>query len=263
LVMGILNITPDSFSDGGVFQTPVQAYDRTMAMVSQGADIVDIGGESSRPGAVPISVDEELARVIPVIQRIRAHSDILISIDTCKAAVMASAIAAGANFINDIRALQGDEALSVAATSQVPICLMHMQGLPTTMQLNPHYPSDIVNEINQFFSARIAACVDAGIALDQLILDPGLGFGKSVRHNSLIVKRLAEFKRHGLPLLLGASRKTFIGAIVDAPTTNRLAGGLAIALYAAMQGGKLIIRTHDVYETNQARCMLNAIITAN
>ncbi len=260
LIMGVLNVTPDSFSDAGLFMGPSAALLRAEAMIQQGADIIDIGGESSRPGASAISCAEELSRVIPVIECIRTKHDICLSIDTCKTEVMKAAVAAGASFINDINALQGIEALSVVAALEVPVCLMHMQGVPETMQNSPHYVADMVDEINLFFHQRIEACEQAGIMRDRLILDPGFGFGKSVRHNLCLLKRLPEFQQHALPLLLGVSRKSTLGAILQKDVMDRLSGGLAVAIYAALQGVS-IIRTHDVDETKQALQMLNAIVS--
>ena len=259
LVMGVLNITPNSFSDGGLFLDVSHAYLRAQEMMAQGADILDIGGESSQPGAEPITIAEELARVIPVIERIRATSDICISIDTHKVEVMEAAVAAGATLINDIRALTDVGALTIVARLKVPVCLMHMQGVPKSMQDSPFYTGDVVEEINRFFSQRIEACIQAGIACEHLILDPGFGFGKSVADNLRIVKKLGEFHQHHLPLLLGVSRKSTIGAVLQKTVLARLTGGIAIAVYAALQGVS-IIRTHDVDETNQALQMIHAIV---
>ncbi|HBI21088.1 MAG TPA: dihydropteroate synthase [Legionella sp.] len=256
--MGVLNRTPDSFSDGGHFLEQHQAMQRARMMIEQGADIIDVGGESSRPGAVEISCAEELARVIPIIEAIRSISDICISIDTRKALVMKAAVAAGASIINDIQALRGVDALSVAAQLDVPVCLMHMQGMPDSMQTSPHYASGILDEINLFFEQRIQACVQAGISRERLILDPGFGFGKSVEHNLTLLNGLAAFQRHGLPLLLGVSRKSTLGAITQKPVDERGPAGIAAAVFAATQGVQMI-RTHDVGETNQALQMLDAI----
>lgn len=261
LVMGILNVTPDSFSDGGFFFKRQDALHRVQTMIEQGADIIDVGGESSRPGAVEISCAEELDRVIPIIECIRSMSDVGISIDTRKAVVMKEAVAAGASLINDIHALQGADALSVVASLDVPVCLMHMQGLPDLMQANPHYDGCIVDAINCFFEQRIQACIHAGISPKRLILDPGFGFGKSVNHNLLLLKNLAAFQRHGLPLLLGVSRKSTLGAITKKTVDARMPAGIASAVFAACQGVR-IIRTHDVGETHQALQMLEAIVCA-
>ncbi len=245
--MGVLNITPNSFSDGGSFLEAGHAYQRAQEMIAQGADIIDIGGESTKPGAEPVSCADELARVIPVIERLRATSDVCISIDTYKAGVMEAAVTAGATMINDIKALTGVEALSVAARLRVPVCLMHMQGVPQSMQDNPHYTSDIVDEINGFFLQRIDACLHAGISREHLILDPGFGFGKSLSHNLCVVKRLGELQQHRLPLLLGVSRKSTIGAVLQKAVLARLSGGLALAIFAALQGVS-IIRTAKHYK---------------
>ena len=259
LIMGILNTTPDSFSDGGRFLNPEHAYQQAQMMIEHGADIIDIGGESTRPGAQRISCNEELDRVIPVIERIRATSDIAISIDTQKAHVMEAAIHAGACFINDINALQSKDALSTAARLKMPICLMHMQGEPDSMQVNPTYTNNVVDEINNFFIHRIHACEEAGILRKHIILDPGVGFGKSVEHNLLILNQLSAFQIHGLPILLGVSRKSTIGVIISKPVLERLSAGLATAVFAALQGVTMI-RTHDVAETKQALDMLDAIM---
>lgn len=259
LIMGVLNVTPDSFSDGGHFLETNHAYQRAQNMIEQGVDIIDIGGESAKPGAETISCAEELERVLPVIERIRRESDICISIDTCKAQVMQAAVAAGASIINDIQALTGTGALTVAAQLNVPVCLMHMKGTPSSMQDNPHYTHDVVEEVNDFFQQRIEACLQAGIRREHLILDPGFGFGKSVQHNLRIVKRLGEFRQHRLPLLLGVSRKSTIGAVLQKSVTERVLGGLATAVFSTLQGVS-IIRTHDVDETNQALQMVQAIL---
>ncbi len=259
LIMGILNVTPDSFSDGGRFLGVNAAYQQAQCLIEQGADIIDIGGESTKPGADDVSCLEELERVIPVIERIRAVSDVCISIDTCKAAVMKAAIAAGASFINDIKALTAEGALQVAAELEVPVCLMHMQGVPKSMQENPYYANDVVDHINQFFQQRIKACLDVGMSRENLMVDPGFGFGKSVQHNLDIVKRLVEFKQHGLPVLLGVSRKSTIGAILQKPALERLVGGIALEVVAALQGVS-IIRTHDADATNQALQMVDALV---
>jgi len=258
LIMGILNVTPDSFSDGGRYMEPSEALRQAEGMISHGADIIDIGGESSRPGAVSVSMDEELSRVIPVIERIRQNSDICISIDTCKADVMHAAVEAGASFINDITALRGEGALAMAVSLDVPVCLMHMLGSPLFMQDNPGYVNNVVDEINQFFHQRIETCIKAGMARERLIIDPGFGFGKSTQDNLMIIRRLADVQRHNLPILLGVSRKSTIGVVLQNPVSQRLIGGIAIAIFAALQGVALI-RTHDVDETNQALRMLDSV----
>ncbi len=259
LLMGVLNITPDSFSDGGHFTELGQAVLRAQELIAQGADIIDIGGESTKPGATVVSCAEELQRVIPVIEHIRDLSDICISIDTSKAEVMEAAVTAGASMINDVRALMAPGAMDVAVRSNVPVVLMHMQGLPGSMQEAPHYTTDVIDEINSFFSQRIAACLQAGLSREQLILDPGFGFGKLVSHNLSIVKNLSEFQRHQLPLLLGVSRKSTIGEVLQRAVSARLSGSIATTVFAALQGAS-IIRTHDVDETNQALMIVDAIV---
>lgn len=263
LIMGVLNFTPDSFSDGGqYYNAPEKAVARAQQMIAEGADIIDIGGESSRPGALPVSSAEELARVIPLIKALRAESDVCISIDTTKADVMANAVAAGASMINDISALAGDESLETAAGLGVPVCLMHMQGRPESMQNNPYYSGSVVDEVNLFFQQRVECCLAAGIKTKHLILDPGFGFGKTPEHNLFMVKRLAAFRQHNLPLMLGASRKSTLGYLTGKPVNQRLASGLAIALFAMLQGVG-IIRTHDIAETYQALLTMQAINQAD
>jgi len=248
VIMGILNVTPDSFSDGGQFIDPVAALNQAMQLLNDGAQIIDIGGESTRPGAPDVSLEDELARVIPAIKVIREHSDCIISIDTSKAMVMEQALLAGADIINDVRALQGEGALEVVAKhSDVAICLMHMQGQPRSMQSAPHY-DDLFSEINTFFTQRINACETAEIKREQLILDPGFGFGKTLSHNYQILAQFNDFNQFGLPLLAGLSRKSMIGNLLNRDTSERLAGSLAGALIAAQNGAK-IIRVHDVKET--------------
>jgi dihydropteroate synthase len=260
--MGVLNITPNSFSDGGIFLDIDQAYQRAQDMMAQGVDIIDIGGESSQPGIAPVSCAEELARVIPIIERIRATSDICISIDTYKPEVMQAAVQAGASIINDIRALTCDGALAMAVRLNVPVCLMHMKGAPESMQNNPQYVDDVVDEINLFLAQRVDACLQAGMLPQHLILDPGFGFGKSVSHNLCLVKRLNEFQQHQLPLLLGVSRKSTIGTLLSKSVESRLTGGIAMAVFAALQGVS-IIRTHDLDETNQALQIIHAIMQSS
>ncbi len=259
--MGVLNVTPDSFSDGGQFLQLDQALMQAHRMIAAGADLIDIGGESSRPGALIVSCEEELARVIPVIKQLRRESEICISIDTTKAQVMHDAINAGASMINDIAGFRSEESFAMAAKLDVPLCFMHMQGDPETMQDNPCYKDDVVDEINVFFEQHIGFCVDAGIKRRNLILDPGFGFGKTVEHNLEIVNEIAKFKKHNRPLILGVSRKSSLGAILNTPVDKRLAGGLAVAVFAALQG-VAIIRTHDVEETNQALTVVEAINNA-
>ncbi|CDZ75944.1 Dihydropteroate synthase [Legionella massiliensis] len=258
LIMGVLNVTPDSFSDGGKYYQLQPALEHARQMIIDGADLIDIGGESSKPGARPVSWEEELDRVIPVIRQLRTETDICISIDTTKAQVMHAAISEGASIINDIAGFRSRESLAMAAQLDVPLCLMHMQGEPLTMQDAPNYQLDVEEELNLYFEQKIATCVAAGIKAKNLIIDPGFGFGKTVEHNMRIVKQLAKFKRHNRPIMLGVSRKSTLGAILNAPVDKRLAGGLALAVYASLQGVS-IIRTHDVAETNQALLMVQAI----
>ncbi|WP_239005246.1 dihydropteroate synthase [Legionella sp. MW5194] len=261
LLMGVLNITPDSFADGGRYLNPDAALQQALVMKDAGADLIDLGGESSQPGARAVSIQEQLDRVLPVIEKIRQESDICLSIDTTKAEVMRAAVAAGANLINDIKALSEEGAMAAAAELNVPVCLMHMKGIPETMQENPYYSKDVVDEINDFFIDRIERCIQAGIAPQHLILDPGFGFGKSVQHNLWLTKHIQRFQRHGLPLLLGASRKSTLGAVLNKAVEDRLIGSIAVAVFAGLQG-VAIIRTHDVDETNQALSMIDAIVQA-
>jgi dihydropteroate synthase len=256
-IMGVINTTPDSFSDGGRFDTTEKAFEHALRLISEGADILDIGGESTRPGSLPVTSEEELARTIPLIRAIREVSDIPISIDTNKSTVMRSAVEAGATIINSIWALQLDDSLAVAAELDVPVCLMHMQGTPATMQQNPNY-SDVVHEVKDFLAERIASAVDAGIAPEKIIIDPGFGFGKTMRHNLLLLKSLAEFRELGVTLLAGLSRKKMIGTILDKPADQRLYGSISLAVMAAMLGAD-ILRVHDVAETADAIAMVQAL----
>lgn len=258
--MGVLNITPNSFFDGGRYLELNKARSRALEMLKQGADLIDLGGEASNPYGdyVPISADEELSRVMPVLLAIREISDVCISIDTCKAQVMQEAVNAGASLINDIQALLGQDSMRIAQQLNVPVCLMHMKGSPLTMQDSPNYQLDVVDEINQFFSERIDACINAGIPREHIILDPGIGFGKLMSHNLNILKHLSAFSQHGRHLLLGISRKWIIGDVLQKPISDRMIGSVAAAVYAAMQGVAMI-RTHDVEETNQALSVVDAI----
>jgi dihydropteroate synthase len=255
LIMGILNTTPDSFYDGGQFVTPDAACEHAQAMIAAGADILDIGGESSQPGIQPVSAAEELDRVLPVIEKLRASQSIALSIDTYKPETMRAAVAAGVACVNDIYALQKPGAVDAVRDSDVAICLMHMQGMPQTMQDNPHYAEDVIIDVDKFFEQRISICANAGIARSRLILDPGFGFGKTVQHNLQMVHKIAHFQRHNLPILLGVSRKSTIGKILNQPPEGRMIGGLALAIYASLVGVAMI-RTHDVLETKQAFTML-------
>ena len=257
-VMGILNITPDSFSDGGRFIGKDAAVKQARSMLTAGAVILDIGGESTRPGADEVSVQQELDRVLPVIEAIRSELDCVISIDTCKTQVMKEAVAAGADIINDIKALLDPGAVEVAVAAQVPVCLMHMQGQPRTMQQAPVY-QDVVKEVAEFLQQRAEICIAAGVAKSQIILDPGFGFGKSLQHNYQLLSRLSEILALNYPLLVGMSRKSMIGQLLNVPPAERLAGSLACATIAVMQGAR-IIRAHDVKETVQAVAVTSAAL---
>ncbi|MGD8927136.1 MAG: dihydropteroate synthase [Thioalkalispiraceae bacterium] len=249
-VMGVLNVTPDSFSDGGRFTNINSALQQARSMVDEGAAIIDIGGESTRPGAQAVDAQTELDRVIPIIERIAGELDVIISIDTSKATVMQHAIDAGAHMINDVAGLRGENALTTAAELQVPVCVMHMKGEPRTMQAAPDY-QDVVAEVIDFLASRKQACLDAGIGGDQIILDPGFGFGKTVQHNLEIMRGLPIIMELNSPILLGVSRKSTIGAILDRPVEQRLYGSLALASLASWFGVK-IIRAHDIRATVDA-----------
>ncbi len=258
LLMGIVNVTPDSFSDGGRHFDARAAIDHARRLAEEGADILDIGGESTRPGAAEIPVDEELRRVLPVIEAL-AGDGLIVSVDTRKAAVMAAALDAGAAIVNDVSALTFDpHAMSVLAARDAPVVLMHAQGDPATMQQAPRY-DDVLCEIWDFLDARIRVCERAGIARTRLIVDPGIGFGKTLAHNLTLLRDLAAFRQLGAPVLLGASRKRFIGAITGEPRADRrLAGSLAAAI-AGWQAGAAILRVHDVAGTRQALMVARAI----
>ncbi|WP_426697874.1 dihydropteroate synthase [Aeromonas hydrophila] len=249
-VMGILNVTPDSFSDGGHFNQLERAMTHARQMVAEGATLIDIGGESTRPGAPDVSEQEELDRVIPVVERMVAELEVMISLDTSKAAVMREGCAAGAHLINDVRALLEPGALAAAAVANVPVCLMHMQGQPRTMQAEPYY-DDLLGEVRAFFDERIAACLAAGMRREQLLLDPGYGFGKTLAHNYQLLAQQEKLLDYQLPLLVGMSRKSMIGNLLGCPVDERLAGSLACALIG-MQRGARIIRVHDVRATMDA-----------
>jgi dihydropteroate synthase len=259
-VMGILNVTPDSFSDGGAHNTLVEAVKHANLMINAGATIVDIGGESTRPGAAEVSVDEELSRVIPVIEAIAQRFEVWISVDTSKPEVIRESARVGAHIINDIRSLTEPGALEAAAETGLPVCLMHMQGEPRTMQDAPKY-DDVFADVNRFFIEHIARCEAAGITKDKLLLDPGFGFGKNLSHNYALLARLSELHRFDLPLLVGMSRKVMIGQLLNVGPTERLSGSLACAVIAAMQGAQ-IIRVHDVKETVEAMRVVEATLAA-
>ncbi|WP_418114280.1 dihydropteroate synthase [Vibrio scophthalmi] len=257
-VMAILNVTPDSFSDGGQFHSLDKALMQAEKMIKAGVSIIDIGGESTRPGAPDVTLEEELARVIPVIKAIRAKYDVWISIDTSKAEVMRQAIAAGADIINDVRSLREPGALEVAAHAGLPICLMHMQGQPRSMQTNPHY-DDLLQEVGDFLQERIDACEAVGIAREQLILDPGFGFGKTLAHNYQMLAHLERFHQFNLPLLAGMSRKSMLFKLLDKAPSECVAASVSCATIAAMKGAQ-IIRVHDFEQTLDAVKVVSATL---
>ncbi|KQN64387.1 dihydropteroate synthase [Erwinia sp. E602] len=259
-VMGILNVTPDSFSDGGKHNELIQALTHANEMINAGATLIDVGGESTRPGAAEVSVQEELDRVIPVVEAIAQRFEVWVSVDTSKAEVIREAARAGAHLINDIRSLQEPGALQAAAESGLPVCLMHMQGEPTTMQQSPHY-QDVLRDVDDFFVRHIARCEAAGIKKTQLLLDPGFGFGKNLQHNYQLLAHLADYHHFGLPLLVGMSRKSMIGQLLNVGPSQRLTGSLACAVIAAMQGAQ-ILRVHDVKETVEAMRVVEATQSA-
>lgn len=258
-IMGILNVTPDSFSDGGSYNNLDKALFHAEAMVNQGADLIDVGGESTRPGAVPVSLQEELDRVVPVVEAIHRNLDTIISVDTSTPEVITQSAAVGAGLINDVRALQREGALEAVAATDLAICLMHMQGQPESMQQAPSY-DDVVSDIHQFLSQRIEACSVLGIAKERLVLDPGFGFGKALEHNYQLLNQLESFHQLGLPLLVGMSRKTMVGKVLnERPAEQRLFGSLAAAVIAAMKGAA-IVRVHDVAETYDALKVVEATL---
>ncbi|MFW5450231.1 MAG: dihydropteroate synthase [Methylophagaceae bacterium] len=256
--MGILNVTPDSFSDGGQFIAPDAALKQAKQMVADGAAIIDVGGESTRPGAAIVSIEQEISRVVPVIEAIHSEIDIPISIDTSKPEVMQAAIKAGAGLINDVQALQVEGALQTAVELAVPVCLMHAQGTPQTMQDNPQY-DEVVSQVTEFLLQRVAICEQAGISRDKLIVDPGFGFGKKSSHNLLLMKHLKTLVQQGLPVLIGVSRKSMIGKLLNVSVEDRLAASLALSALAVWQGAK-IIRSHDVRETVHAIMMTQHVL---
>ncbi|ARA77801.1 dihydropteroate synthase [Pectobacterium brasiliense] len=259
-IMGILNVTPDSFSDGGKHNKLDAALLHVQEMVNAGATLIDIGGESTRPGAAEVSTEEELGRVVPVVEAIAKRFDVWISVDTSKPEVMTASAQAGAHLINDIRALQEPGALEAAAATGLPVCLMHMQGMPRTMQHKPHY-DDLMQDIGNFLQQQIDRCVSANIPKSKLLLDPGFGFGKNLAHNYALLARLSELHRFELPLLVGMSRKSMIGQILNVPPAQRVHGSIACAVIAAMQGAQ-IIRVHDVKETADAMRIVEATLSA-
>jgi dihydropteroate synthase len=259
LVMGIINLTPDSFSDGGQFRDADAAVAHGLRLVEEGADLLDIGGESTRPGSQPVGLDEELSRVLPVVRRLAALTRAPLSVDTSKAEVARQALEAGAHIINDITALGGDAAMpEVVRSHRAGVILMHMQGTPATMQVQPRY-NDVVAEVANFLEARLQACIDLGIAASQVVLDPGIGFGKTTEHNLRLLAHPEEVQRLGRPVCLGVSRKGFLGTVLGRPLHQRLAGSLAAACYAVVRGAAQIVRVHDVAETRDVVVLLNVL----
>ena len=259
-IMGILNVTPDSFSDGGRYNSLDAALRRAVEMRAAGASIIDIGGESTRPGAAPVSVQQELDRVVPLVELIARESDVIISVDTSTPAVIVEAAGLGAGLINDVRALQREGALEAAAVTHLPVCLMHMRGEPQTMQDEPHY-DDVAAEVVAFLQERMAACAAVGISAERIVLDPGFGFAKNIQHNYELFKRLPELHVLQCPLLIGVSRKSMVGAVLQKTVDQRLYGSLALAVMALERGAK-ILRVHDVAETMDVLNIFNAVQSA-
>lgn len=264
--MGVINTTPDSFFDGGSLYADSQldfalVLSRALAMVEQGASILDVGGESTRPGAVPVSLAQELDRVIPCIESIRAHCDVMISVDTSSPEVMRAAADAGASMINDVRALGREGAIATVAQLQLPVCLMHMQGAPADMQVQPRY-DDVVQEVTDFLMSRVEQCLAGGIEAQHIHLDPGFGFGKTVTHNLQLLQGLPGLAAHGYTVLVGLSRKSMIGKMLGRELDQRLPASLALAVLAAERGAS-IIRSHDVQATVDALAMVNALATTS
>ncbi|MFV0543697.1 dihydropteroate synthase [Marinicella pacifica] len=258
-IMGVLNVTPDSFSDGGRFVDHESALIHAESMIAEGADIIDIGGESTRPGAADVSQQEEINRVVPVIKALRErHPEIPLSIDSRHSEVMAAALDAGATFINDIHALQSVGAIEVAVEYDVPVCLMHMQGTPATMQDNPQY-DNVVQTVLDFFEQRVEACMRAGLDPDRIILDPGIGFGKTVAHNMRLIQNISTLKQMGFPVMIGVSRKSMFQTLLNRSVDQRLAGSLAVAQFAYFQGADYF-RVHDVAATRDVLTMSHYLV---
>jgi dihydropteroate synthase len=260
-VMGVLNVTPDSFSDGGDFFLPDRALARALQMEAEGAAIIDIGGESTRPGAEPVSVDEEIRRVVPVIEALQSQLKVPISIDTRKPEVIRAAARAGAGFINDINALRAPGAIAAAVECGLPVCLMHMQGEPRTMQADPHY-KNVVEEVAGFLQERVSSCERMGVRPENILLDPGFGFGKTVSHNLQLLAQLDTLTRPGLPIVVGLSRKSMIGKLLGLEPAERLPASIALAVLAVERGARLV-RSHDVAATWQALQMIVALKNTN
>jgi dihydropteroate synthase len=259
LVMGIVNVTPDSFSDGGKFATREAAVRHGLELIRQGADLLDIGGESTRPGSSPVPLEEELARVVPVVRELAAQTDVPLSVDTSKAEVARQCLEAGAHIVNDVTALAGDAAMAeVVRTRGAGVILMHMQGTPATMQDNPHY-EDVVADIGRFLEERLGAAAAAGIDRVRVVLDPGIGFGKTRAHNLTLLARLEAFQKFGRPVCLGVSRKGFMDKILGRPVADRLAGSLAAVCYPLARGAVQVVRAHDVEATKDVVTLFTAI----
>jgi len=257
VVMGVLNVTPDSFSDGGLYTDVEAAVERGLRMAQEGAGIIDVGGESTRPGATPVTVEEELARVLPVIERLAGRLEVPVSIDTSRPQVIRAAVAAGADFINDVRGLEAPGALEAAAASGAAVCVMHMRGEPGSMQDDPRY-ADVVGEVRRYLAGRVAACGQAGIGPGRICVDPGIGFGKQPGHNLALLASLDRLAGRGIPVLVGVSRKSLIGIITGRPASERLAGSVAMAALAVMRGAA-IVRAHDVAATVDAVKVASAL----
>lgn len=259
--MGVLNVTPDSFSDGGMFLDPAKAVDHGLKLIDDGADILDIGGESTRPGSDPVSIEEERSRVIPVLTALRKRTNALISIDTTKYDISREALDVGADIVNDISASRFDpRTLALTAGKNVPIVLMHMKGRPKTMQVKPRY-DDLLSEVKSFFEERISTALALGVSRDQVIIDPGIGFGKQLEHNTALIKNLHYFEELGRPLLIGISRKSFIGQVLNQPPSARIEGTLAAAVLSVWNGAH-ILRVHDVAAVSRAVKMAETIMGA-
>jgi dihydropteroate synthase len=253
LVLGIVNVTPDSFSDGGRFFDSSAAVTHALRLAEEGADLLDVGGESTRPGSQPVPLDEELGRVVPVVEEIARRTDVPISVDTSKAEVARQALAAGAAVVNDVTALTGDPGMpAVVRDVGAGAILMHMRGTPATMQLAPQYPEGVVSALDRYFESRLHDLPGLGIAAERVVLDPGIGFGKTGDHNWELIARLAEFQRFGRPVCLGVSRKGLFGRLLDRPVGERLAASLAVACYAMSRGAAQVLRVHDVAATRDA-----------
>jgi dihydropteroate synthase len=259
LVMGIVNVTPDSFSDGGRYAAPDAAIAHGLDLVGQGADILDVGGESTRPGSLPVPADEELRRVLPVVEGLKARTAVPLSVDTSKAAVASACLAAGAHIINDVTALRGDPGLAeVVRAAGAGVILMHMQGTPATMQVAPHY-DDVVADVDRFFQERLQAAASLGIGAERVVLDPGIGFGKTEAHNLELLARLEVYRHFGRPVCLGVSRKGLLGGVLGRPVEGRLAGSLAAVCYALGREAVHVVRVHDVEATRDAVTLFAAV----